>query len=473
VIMLAFLEVIFSSIATVAELYRRREITPLQVTQALLSRIKRLNPRFEAFITVCEERALLDAEAAERRLRRGEGTALTGIPIAVKDSIATMGIRTTANSWLLAEWIPQRDAAVVARLREAGAVLIGKTNLNEFGWSVPREDDFCPPPRNPWNPQYAAIGSSSGSGVALAAGLCLGALGTDGGGSVRLPAAQMGLVGLKPTHALISRTGLLHAGSISDVGLLTRTVTDSAILLTVLAGYDPSDADSEPRAAVDYTRGLDGGVSGLRVGVPRGYIDKVGVEAEVREAFDRALAVLLDLGAAIVEVELPVLDYARGANFVILNAEHYAAHEDVLARAWSRYGRSARLYHAQGAFVSAADYLHARAVSRLAREAVDQALQGVDLLALPTSPMLTAEAARRPESHRRGIGASFTSPFNLTGHPAVSVPCGLSSIGLPIGLELVGRWFDELTLLRAAFAYEQATPWHTMRPAAVVRDEVG
>lgn len=466
--MVAVLEACFSPITTVAELFRRGETTPVKLTRALLERIDQLDPQFHAFITVCAEQALVDAEAAERRLRNGEGNALTGIPIAVKDLIATKGIRTTANSRLLAEWIPKRDAAVVERLRAAGAVLVGKTNLNEFGWSVPGEDDFCPPPRNPWNPQYAAIGSSSGSGVAVAAGLCLAALGTDGGGSVRLPAGQTGLVGLKATHALVSRTGVLHAGSIGDVGPLARTVADTAVLLGVLAGYDPADPDAEPHASVDYTQGLGGGVSGLRVGVPRDYIDRVPVETEVRESFETALADLSRLGAMIVDVELSVLEHARAANFVVLNAEHYAAHEATLAQDWSRYGRSARLYLAQGAFVSVADYLHAKTVARLAREAVDHALRAVDLLALPTSPMVTAEAARSPETHRRGIGASFTSPFNLTGHPALSVPCGLSAVGLPIGLQLAGRRYDEPTLLRAAFAYEQATPWHTLRPPAAV-----
>lgn len=461
-------ELPFSSITALAGCYRRGETSPVDVTRLFLDRIDRLDPRLRAFITVAADHAMTDAREAERRLQRGDDRPLVGIPIAVKDSIATRGIRTTANSRVLEDWVPDRDAAAVERLREAGAVIIGKTNLNEFGWSIPREDDLCPPPRNPWNPVLAAVGSSSGSGVAVAAGLCSAALGTDGGGSVRLPAGQMGLVGVKPTHALVSRSGVLHAGSIGGVGVLARTVADAAILLNALASSDAEDSsgdlDAAPRAAADYVRALNGDLRGVRIGVPWSYIDAIPVEDEVRAAFDAAAAGLGRLGAVIVPVDLRALEHARAANFVVLVAEHYTAHETRLAAQWPRYGRSARLYTAMGAFVAASDYLRAREVGRLVGSDVDAALRETDALAMPTSPVVTAEAARRPDAHRRGINASFTAPFNLTGHPAFSVPCGISAVGLPMGFQIVGRRYEESTLFHIAHAFEQATTWHTLRP---------
>ncbi|MDR7550937.1 MAG: amidase [Armatimonadota bacterium] len=459
-------EVCFRFLTEIAALYRRGELSPTELTRMFLDRIDRLDRSLHAFITVAAERALEDAAKADCRLARGDPGLLIGIPIAVKDNIATAGLRTTCNCRVLEDWVPHQDAAVIQRLRSAGAVIIGKTNLNEFGWSLPTLDDLCPPPRNPFNREYAAVGSSSGSAVAVSAGMATAALGTDGGGSVRLPAGQMGLVGFNATHGLVSRIGVLHAGSIGDVGPLARTVADAAALLQVLATYDP---DARPRAYSDYLGLLGGSVRGMRVGVPRSYLDAVPVETEVSAAFDLALSELARLGATVTTVELPTLGYVRAANFVVLNAEHYAAHEAVLRLQWARYGRSARLYLAQGAFLTAADYLRAREVGRLARLAIDEVLQHVDVLAMPTSPVVTAEAARRPDAHRWGIGASFTSPFNLTGHPALSIPCGMSALDLPVGLHLVGRHYDEATLLRVAHAYEQATAWHTVcRPDRVI-----
>ncbi len=454
----------FASIEETGRLYRSGDTSPVALTELLLERIARMDPWLHAYITVAADRALTDAGSAQQRLARGDDGPLVGIPFAIKDSLATQGIRTTANSRLLEHWIPLRDAAVVTRLRRAGAVILGKTNLNEFGWSLPHEDDLCPPPRNPWNPRYAAIGSSSGSGVAVSAGLAIAALGTDGGGSARLPAGQMGLVGIKATHALISRVGSLHKGSLSNVGPLVRTTRDMAIVMNALAGYDAEDPDARPHDPSDHLADIEGGVKGLRLGVPWSYVDSVAVEAEVRVAFDAALGELQQLGALVRHVEMGVLAHARAANFLVLNAEHYAAHESALRVHWALHGRSARLYLTQAAFLSAADYLQALEVRRLVGRAVDTVLREVDVLVMPTSPVVTAEAARQPGSHRKGINASFTAPFNLTGHPALSVPCGMSAVGLPIGLQLVGRRYDEPLLLRAAHAYERATPWHTQRP---------
>ncbi|MCL6552093.1 MAG: amidase [Firmicutes bacterium] len=457
--------VAFAPLEDLQRWFRSGHVAPVELTALLLRRIERLNPLVHAYITVAADRALQEARAAQERLARGDDAPLLGIPVAIKDNLSTQGLRTTANSRLWATWIPAHDATAVARLRLAGAVVLGKTNLNELGWSVPTDDDLCPPPRNPWNPSLAAIGSSSGSGAAVAAGLAAAALGTDGGGSVRLPAGQMGLVGLKPTHGLISRAGCFQAGTLSDVGPLVRTVRDMALVLNVLAGHDPADPVTRQDRAADYVAGVEDGVRGLRLGVPWSYVDTVPVDADVRQAYEAALQEFSRLGASLHTVDLRVLEGARAAAFVVLNAEHYAAHEATLRTHWSRYGRSARLYLAQAAFLSAADYLQARRLGTLVAHAVDRVLDQVDVVVLPTSPMVTAEAARRPEVHRCGLNASFTAPFNLTGHPALSVPCGVSrATGLPMGLQLVGRRGDEVRLLRTARALERVRPWPTQPP---------
>jgi aspartyl-tRNA(Asn)/glutamyl-tRNA(Gln) amidotransferase subunit A len=235
-------------------------------------------------------------------------------------------------------------------------------------------------------------------------------------------------------------------------------------VLNVLAGYDPEDPDAKPHAPVDYLQGIGNGIRGLRLGVPERYIESVPVEPEVRAAFDAALADLSRLGAEMQVVDLDVLGHARAANFVVLNAEHYASHASLLQSQWTLHGRSARLYLTQAAFLSATDYLRGKDAGRLIAGMVDAVFDKVDVLVTPTSPVITAEAARQPDAHRRGVNASFTAPFNITGHPAFSVPCGMSAVGLPIGLQVVGRKYDEPILLRVAYAYEQATPWHTLRP---------
>jgi len=449
----------FGSIAELGARYRAGELSPVAVTGAFLERIRRLDGRLHAFITVADAQAMVDAGTAESRLRRGDPSPLLGIPLAVKDNIATRGIRTTGNSRVLEDWIPDSDAVVVDRLRAAGAVILGKTNLNELGWSIPSDDDLCPPARNPWNPEYAAIGSSSGSGAAVAAGMVVAALGTDGGGSVRLPAGQMGLIGVKPTHGAVSSAGSLSAGStIGDIGILARCVDDARIVTGALLAHEASPiGDGAARPGRDR-------IDGVRVGVPRRFIDQVPVEREVAEAFEAALTVLRRLGAVVTDVDPTGLAAARTANFVSLIAEHYAAHETFLPRHWTRYGRSARLYLAHGAFLSAADYLAARETGRVVRAEIDRILEEVELIATPVSPVVTAEAARRPGAHRRGVNASFTAPFNLTGHPGVSVPCGIGETGLPIGFQLVGRYHAEAAVLDVARAYEQTTEWHRLRP---------
>jgi aspartyl-tRNA(Asn)/glutamyl-tRNA(Gln) amidotransferase subunit A len=443
------------TVAEAGERIRQGLVAPTDLVEALVERVRRLDPKLRSTITLADASALEAARLAGTAIREGGWLGpLHGIPLGIKDCIATAGLRTTANSRVLADWVPDLDAPSVGALRGAGAIVLSKLNLNEFAWAIPSEDDLYAPPRNPWSVRHFAMGSSSGSAVAVAAGLCLAALGTDAGGSVRQPAANCGVVGLKPTHGLIDASGALGAPTICEVGPIARTVNDCALLLSALCG------GREP-----YALGPRLSLGGLRVGIPRRFIDQAHSDPQISEAFDSAVGVLRDVGMGVVEVEIDGLADAAGADFLVLNVEAFAAHERTLRNRMHDYGRSARLYHSQGAFLSAADYIAALRVGRTVRTRLDQVLSSVDVLVTPVVPFLTAEAARTAKAQpHTGGGAIFTAPFNLTGHPAIAVPCGMSAEGIPIGLQLVGRWNGEADLLRVAHLYEQATPWHSMHP---------
>jgi aspartyl-tRNA(Asn)/glutamyl-tRNA(Gln) amidotransferase subunit A len=460
---------------TATELSRgleRGEFSARELVEEYLRRIAAYDGQFNGFVTIAAEQALAAADSIDSRRARGKVLGpLAGIPIGVKDSIPTAGIRTTSNSRLLQNWIPEQDADPVRRLREAGSIVLGKTNLNEFGWALPADEDLTPKALNAWNPHYAAIGSSSGSGIAVAAGFVAAALGTDGGGSARLPAGQHNLVGLKPTHGLLSRNGM-HESWISEISPLTRSVADAALLLSTMAARDSSGGRAGTLPATDLLAGLETSVAGWRIGVPWRLVEEAGLEPEVEAAFAGALAVLRGLGIEVIEVELPGLSEARMANFVVLNAQQHAAHAPTLRRYPELYGRSARTYHWAGAFLSSTDLLNARTIGRRVRDLLQGAFAEVRAIVTPTSPVVTAEAARKPETHRKGSNAVFTSPFNLTGHPAISMPAGFSaSTGLPIGVQLVGGLFDETTMLQLALAFEAATEWRDRRPP--IADRVG
>ncbi len=447
----------FLTVAEAGQRIREGSLTPTELVEALIERSHRLDPTLRSTITLAGESVLAASQAAGDAIRRGQWAGpLHGIPLGIKDCIATAGLRTTANSRVLADWVPDRDAPVVATLRGAGALVLSKLNLNEFAWAIPSEDDLNPPPRNPWSLGHFAMGSSSGSAVAVAAGLCPAALGTDAGGSVRQPAANCGVVGLKPTHGLIDAAGTLGAPTICEVGPIARTVEDCALLLSAMRG----------EGGGQYAEGLHRSPSKARVGVPRRFMELADTDPQISGAFEEALNALRDLGMEVVDVNVNGLAEAAAADFLVLNAEAFAAHERSLRTRLRDYGRSARLYHTQGAFLSAADYLVALKVGETVRERLDQVLSTVEVLATPVVPFLTAEAARtamaRPHT---GGGAVFTAPFNLTGHPALSIPCGMSTDGIPIGLQLVGRSNGESNLLAFAHAYEQATPWHTLHPS--------
>jgi aspartyl-tRNA(Asn)/glutamyl-tRNA(Gln) amidotransferase subunit A len=446
----------FLTLAEAAARIREGSLTPPVLVEALIERIRQLDPLLRSTITIASESALAAAEDAAAAIRRAAWRGpLHGIPIGVKDCIATAGMRTTANSRLLSDWVPAADAPAVAALREEGAVVLAKLNLNEFAWSIPGEDDLHPPPRNPWNLASYAMGSSSGSAVAVASGLCFAALGTDAGGSIRQPAANCGVVGLKPTHRLVPATAALGPPAICEVGPIGRSVEDVALVLDALTGGRSASA-----------RGLGRRPDDLRIGVPRRHVEEAAPDPQISAAFDEALGALRDLGMEPLDVQVEGLADAAAADFVVLNAEAFTAHEQALRARMNDYGRSARLHHLQGAFLSAADYIASLRTGEAVQGRLDGLFQQIDVLALPVCPVLTSEAARasRAQPHTGGP-AVYTAPFNLTGHPALAVPCGVSAGGIPIGLQLVGRAGGEADLLRLAHAYEQATPWHTRRPA--------
>lgn len=441
------------TVAAAGRRIRDGSLTPTSYVEALIEQVRRLDPMLRCTITLAAESALAAAHLAESEIVRGAWRGpLHGIPIGIKDCIATEGLRTCANSRLLTDWVPAEDAPAVAALRAAGAIVFAKLNLNEFAWSIPSEDDLHAPPRNPWSLDHYAMGSSSGSAVAVASALCPAALGTDAGGSVRQPAANCGVVGLKPTHGLFDASGVFGAPTICDVGPITRSVEDAALLLGALAGGS-------------YVENLRQPPERARIGVPSRHIDLAQTDPQIAAAFAEAIHVLRRLGMEIVEVDIEGLAHAAAADFIVLNAEAFTLHEKTLRTRIAEYGPSARLYHTQGAFLSAADYIAALGVGEIVRARVDEILSGIDALATPVVPFLTAEAARTAKARpHTGGGAIFTAPFNLTGHPALAVPCGMSAERIPIGLQLVGRAGGEADLLRLGHAYEQATPWHTMHP---------
>ena len=453
--------------ATIAELgarYRRRDLSPVEVTGAHLDRIARVDPKLHAFVTVTAERALAEARAAEAAFARG-GTAgpLCGVPVAYKDLYATRGVRTTAGSALLADWVPDRDATCVTRLQDAGCVMLGKLITHEFAFGIQFPGHRFPFARNPWNLGHMPGGSSSGSGAALAAGLAAGSLGSDTGGSIRGPAAFCGIVGLKPTYGRSSRAGVVTLSwTLDHTGPMARTVEDCAYLLQALAGRDPADPASSRAPVDDYRATLRGGVRGLRIGVPREYFHE-GVDAEVGRAFEDALATLRGLGATVEDVEIPHI-WDAWAFMAIMLVEAFAYHERDLRERPELYGEVLREKMLAGALITGAEYVQAQRLRSRLRAAMAGVLTRVDLLATPTTPK-PAPAFAVVHDPGFAFPRSNMAPFNMTGLPALALPCGVAASGLPLSLQLAGRPFDEATVLRAGFAYEQATAWHARRPS--------
>jgi len=453
----------YATIADITNHYRRRALSPVELTRALLDRIERLDPTLHAFVTVTAERALADAKRAEAALGHGQDASpLLGIPVAYKDIYATRGIRTTAGSALLADWVPEDDATCVTRLREAGSVMLGKLITHEFAFGIQFPGHRFQPAKNPWNLDHMPGGSSSGSAVALATGLVGGALGSDTGGSIRGPAAFCNIVGLKPTYGRVSRAGVITLSwTLDHTGPMARTVEDCALLLQGLAGHDPADPASSREPVADYAAPLRLGIRGLRVGVPRAYFLE-GVDAEVEKAFEQALATLRELGAAVTDVEIPSIQ-TSWAFLAILMAEAFAYHERDVRAHPELYGDVLRERVLAGGLILGSEYVQAQRLrSRLHAEMLE-VLGRVDVLATPTTPKPapTFAAVWDPSF---GFPKSNMPPFNMTGVPALAVPCGVSSEGLPLSLQIAGRPFDEATVLRVGHAYERATEWHRRRP---------
>ncbi len=443
----------------------RREISPVEVVRTALGRIEALDGAINAFITVLADDALREAERAERAILGGGYLGpLHGVPVGLKDLYQTRGVRTTGGSRVLADWVPDEDAAVTERLRRAGAIVIGKNNLHEFAFGPTNENPHYGNTNNPWDRGRIPGGSSGGSAAAVATGMCYAAMGSDTGGSVRLPAALCNLVGLKPTYGLVSRYGVLALGwSLDHCGPLARTVDDVAIVMNAIAGHDPRDPASVARVSPDFGALLDGRVGGLRVGVLREYLEE-GVQEEVAAAVRAAFETLRGLGAEVEEVSVPEVRYALAASTPILLAEAAAVHERWLADRRDQYGQTILIRLDAGARLTATQYLKAQRARRAIQERFASLHQRFDILASPTCPMTAPTFEEVSSEAFRGGLVAFTRLFNLLGTPACSVPCGFSASGLPIGLQLAGRPFEDHTVLRAAHAYEQATNWWQHRP---------
>ena len=457
----------FASWLDAARMIREGTLSPLHYTQTLLERIERLDDSLHAFVQVDVEGALAAAREAERLRDRGECAGpMHGVPFALKDIIDAAGLATTCQSRILEGNVAREDAGVTARLRAAGGILLGKLTTHEFAIGGPCFDLPRPPACNPWQRAHFTGGSSSGSGAAIAAGLAPIAIGTDTGGSVRNPATACGIVGMKPTYGRISRRGVFPlAFSLDTVGPMTRTVAENAALLAVLAGHDAADPGSAREPVPDFSCDLERGVHGMRIGLIRRFHTRdLQASAPVAAAIEAAAEVLAGLGAEVVEVDTPALREYVDCNRVILLSEACAVHERWLRERPGDYAALTRERLLAGAFLRAVDYVQATRMRRVLTDAMDAALSGVDVAICVSShdpPCRLDDAQENTRTYQRQARA----PFNLTGQPALAIPCGFSDDGLPIGLQVVGRAFDEATLYRVAHAYEQASPWQARRPA--------
>jgi aspartyl-tRNA(Asn)/glutamyl-tRNA(Gln) amidotransferase subunit A len=470
------------TIAEASRLIAARELSPVELTRAVLARIDACNGAIHAFNTVVAERALAQARAAEQEIalgcRRGP---LHGIPFAVKDNYETAGILTSAYSRAFLDHVPAADATAVARLYAAGAILIGKLAMHELANGGPSFDLPWPPARNPWNLAHATGGSSTGAAAAVAAGLVPLALGSDTGGSIRIPAGMCGVVGLKPTYGLVSRAGVIpHSATLDHCGPLTATVEDCAAALPFLVGHDPRDGASVPAAVRDYAAALTGDVRGLRVAAVRDWWERPAERARgangsaagadtaepVARTMDAALNTLAKLGARIGTVRLPPLRRYYDVKNVIAKAEVFSVHRTLLRERIDRFGTDFLALTLPGCLFCAADYLAARAAQRtLTREMLD-VFATYDVLVTTGSgpaPLLASASANRAIDHWTRPNAE--TPFSVTGFPAMTVCAGFTASGLPLALQIAGRPFDEATLLRVGHAYERAAGWHCQRPA--------
>jgi len=469
---------------------RAGDTTSVAATEAAIDRITRVDNEIRSFLTLADEIALEQAAAADRRRAQGDDSPLLGVPVAIKDIICNEGIETTAGSRILEGFVPPYDAFVVKRLKQAGAVILGQTNLDEFAMGSSTENSAFFPTRNPWDLQRVPGGSSGGSAAAVAARLAYGALGTDTGGSVRQPAALCGVVGIRPTYGRVSRRGVIaYASSLDQVGVFGRTVADAAAMLQVIAGHDPLDSTSLAAPVPDYEAALTGKVVGLRLGVPREYFGD-GIDGEVAAAVEDALARLVELGATVHEISLPHAPYALPAYYLIAPAEasaNLARYDGVrfgprlmgddvtatLKKTRALFGEEVKRRIMMGTYALSAGYYEAyygRAlkVRTLIQQDFQRAFEHVDVIAAPTSPTTAFRLGERTaDPLTMYLSDVLTVPVNLSAACALSIPCGFDSQGLPIGLQLIANTLQEGLILNVAHAYEQATDWHTKSPTGL------
>lgn len=460
---------------TIAELAARiqgKDISPLEVTRAQLDRIDTLDRTLKAYLTVLPDRALQEARTAEQEIMRGHYRGpFHGVPIAPKDLFESRDVKTTAGSLLLKDYIPGQDATVLARLRQQGAIVLGKLNLHEFAYGGTGVNPHYGTSKNPWGLDRVPGGSSSGSGVAVAAGLAFGALGTDTGGSVRIPAAFCGIVGLKPTYGRCSRAGIIPlAWSLDHPGPMVRAVGDAALMLNVIAGHDSRDAATVHRSVPDYAQTLTSALQGVRIGLPRPvFFDEL--DPEVEAAVKGATRALENLGARVEIVSIPQMRRAALISTLIIASEAAAYHLQSLQQRAGQFGPDVGLRLKLGALLPAWAYLKAQRLRELLRRDLAQAMANVDVLLTSTVPIeapTIEQCTVKPGDPLPAVLTQvplLTRPFNLTGSPVISIPCGFTLSGIPIGMQIVGKPFDEAMVLRVAHAYEQATEWHRRRPS--------
>lgn len=478
------------TIHEINEMFRRAETSPSGVAEAVINRIKAVEPKIRAYITVTEEAAMKAAEEADARLKSGKPASLIhGIPIAVKDNICTQGIKTTCASKILENFVPPYDATVVTRLKDAGYVLTGKPNMDEFAMGSSTENSAFFITRNPWDQDRIPGGSSGGSAAAVAAGECIAALGSDTGGSIRQPAACCGVVGLKPTYGRVSRYGLVaFASSLDQIGPITKDVTDAAIMLNVISGKDPKDSTSADVPVPDFTKALVKDLKDVKIGIPREYfID--GMDPEVEKAVRDAVDAMKGLGANVADVSLPHTGYAVAAYYILATSEassNLARYDGVkygfrakgvkdLLEMYMKtrdegFGPEVKRRIMLGTYALSAGYYDAyykkgQQVRTLIKQDFEEAFKSMDIIVTPTAPTPAFRIGEKTKDPlQMYLSDIFTISVNLAGIPGISVPCGFTRQGLPIGLQILGRHFDESSVLRTAYAYEQAAEWHKRRP---------
>ncbi len=471
------------------EMLVRKEVTSREITQSVLKRVEEVEGRVHAFITPTPELALEQAAAADARIQRGDTGPLTGIPLALKDVICTKGILTTCGSHILDNFVPPYDATVVEKLKAAGAVLVGKTNMDEFAMGSSTENSHFGPTRNPWDLERTPGGSSGGSAAAVAAGECTASLGSDTGGSIRQPAACCGTVGMKPTYGRVSRYGLVaFASSLDQIGPFSRDVRDTALVLNAISGHEPRDSTSVDLPVPDYTRSLVEGLRGMVLGIP-GDVSGEGIDPEVASAVHRAVETLKGLGAEIADVSLPHSEYALAVYYLVAPCEassNLARYDGVkygfrstgvqdlleMYQETRRKGFGAEVKrrimlgtYALSAGYYDAYYLKASRVRTLIREDFQKAFEKCDVIVTPTAPTPAFKLGEKVDDPlQMYLSDIFTIPCNLAGLPGISLPCGFTAEGLPIGLQILGNHFQEEKILRAAFSFEQNTDYHLRKP---------